>query len=234
MKTLKYFILTLFCSSAFAANAPLVCAVNKDAQTFACGENGVGDPLCGSDNVDETLFISCCSPRNSDYVFGGWKIRGTNAILNIQTIFNSENILEQMPPVIGGMYLDAHWIPSVDVDRLSVNDELVGFMLNPETNTAYYEFASGVVKLNAILSSNSTGDGVASLLGETLPTASSSAILSGTGEYCWIGVDGKKYVLVGPQSDCAMLLSEFAIAKWMDPDVYNMVVPPLLSIMMGK
>ncbi len=234
MKVLKYFILTLFCSSAFAANVPLVCAVNNDGQTFTCGENGVGDPLCGSDNADETLLISCCSPRNSGYVFGGWKIRGTNVVLNIQTIFNSENMLEQMPPVIGGIQFDAQWVPSADIDMFDINDELVGFMLNPETNTAYYEFASGVVKLNAILSSNSTGDGVASLLGENIPTASSSAILSGTGEYCWIGVDGKKYVLVGPQSDCAMLLSEFAMAKWTDPDVYNMVVPLLLSIMMGK
>ena len=234
MKVLKYFILTLFCSSAFATNVPLTCAVNNENMTFTCGENGVGDPLCGSGNADETLLISCCSPRNSGYVFGGWKIRGTNVILNIQTIFNSENMLEQMPPVIGGIQFDAQWIPSVDIDTFDINDELVGFMLNPETNTAYYEFASGGVTLKAVLSSNSTGDGVASLLGENIPTASSSAILSGAGEYCWIGVDGKKYVLVGPQSDCAMLLSEFAMAKWEDPTTYSMIVPPLLSIMMGK
>lgn len=234
MKVLKYFILTLFCSSAFAANMPLTCVVNNENMTFTCGENGVGDPLCGSDNADETLFVSCCSPRNSGYVFGGWKIRGTNVILNIQTIFNSENMLEQMPPVIGGIQFDAQWIPSVDIDTFDVKDELVGFMLNPETSTAYYEFASGGVTLKAVLSSNSTGDGVASLLGENIPTASSSAILSGVGEYCWIGVDGKKYVLVGPQSDCAMLLSEFAMAKWEDPTTYSMIIPPLLSIMLGK
>ena len=234
MKVLKYFILTLFCSSAFAANVPLTCAVNNENMTFTCGENGVGDPLCGSDNADETLFVSCCSPRNSGYVFGGWKIRGTNVILNIQTIFNSENMLEQMPSVIGGIQFDAQWIPSVDIDTFDINDELVGFMLNPETSTAYYEFASGGVTLKAILSSNSTGDGVASLLGANIPTASSSAILSGAGEYCWIGVDGKKYVLIGPQSDCAMLLSEFAMAKWEDPTTYSMIVPSLLSIMLGK
>jgi hypothetical protein len=234
VKVLKYFILALFCSSAFAANAPLTCAVSNESQTFTCGESGVGDPLCGTGNSDDVIFASCCSPRNSGYVFGGWKIRGTNVILNIQTIFNSENMLEQMPPVIGGIQFDAQWVPSVDIDTFDVKDELVGFMLNPETNTAYYEFASGGVTLKAILSSNSTGDGVASLFGENLPTASSSAILSGAGEYCWIGVDGKKYVLVGPQSDCVMLLSEFAIAKWTASDEYNMVVPPLLSIMMGK
>ena len=234
MKVLKYFILTLFCSSAFAANVPLTCAVSNESETFTCGENGVGDPLCGSDNTDDILVASCCSPREKGYVFGGWKIRGTNAILNLQTIFNSENMLEQAWPVIGQKQLDAQWNPSVDIDTFNVNEELVGFMLNPETNTAYYEFASGGVTLKAVLSSNSTGDGVASLLGEAFPTASSSAILSNAGEYCWIGVENRKYVLIGQGTDCLFLLAEFAIVKWQDPMTYSMIVPPLLSIMMGK
>ncbi len=234
MKMLKYFISIIFCFSAFAADVPLTCAVNDENMVFTCGENGVGDPLCGTGNSDDVIFASCCSPRNSGYVFGGWKIRGTNAILNLQTIFNSENMLEQMPPVIGGLQFDAQWIPSVDIDTFNVNEELVGFMLNPETNTAYYEFASGGVTLKAVLSSNSTGDGVAGLLGENLPTASSSAILSGAGEYCWIGVENRKYVLIGQDTDCLFLLAEFAIVKWEDPTTYSMIVPPLLSIMLGK
>ena len=249
MKVIKLFVfLLLFVGAAVAEVLPLQCKSDDFKVFFSC-DGWIEESPSGVD--DEKFIISpCVAPAG--YAFGGWKMDGMGAVLNVATIMPyllGKNTLQD-PSFVGDLTLVANWVPIVDVDSFSVKELVSGVMYNPELNRVYYEFSSGGIVLKTVCSSESEGDGSAVInIGgdvETMPTATKAVDLSKPGNYCWYGVEepygtNNKYVSVGSYSDCENecpeLLMIVPLYRYIEPayaSLYDSLVSQMLKVLLGK